>query len=57
MLSPKEGVVPLGDRKVKNVKMGYPKNNALEYSFDGKNLRIRFDKEYQARIFELEFEE
>ena len=35
----------------------HTKNNALEYSCDVKNLRIRFYKEYQARIFELEFEE
>ena len=57
MISPKEGIIPLRDMRIKNFKVGYPENNALEYSFDGENLRIRFEKEYQARLFELELED
>lgn len=49
-----EKTIPLTNLTIKNLKIGYPANNKLGYCFDGNNLVINFDKDYQARIIEID---
>ena len=50
----KEITIPLNEYKVKNIKIGYPSNDNLKWNFIDNNLKVYFENEYQARLFEIE---
>lgn len=42
------------EKEIKGVSVAYPKNYPLAHTADGNTLKMQFDKEYQAVIFEIE---
>lgn len=44
------------DAKIRLVDIGYPKDSSVAFSANNNVLEICFDKQYQARFFEITLE-
>ena len=51
----KDCIKRLLEKEIKGVSVAYPKNYPLAHTADGNTLKMQFDKEYQAVIFEIIF--
>jgi alpha-galactosidase len=48
--------IPLQDLNISSIKVGYPKEMNTNYQYDNKKLTVKFEKEFEARLFEIELE-